>query len=182
MDRSPLERLLAWADVLDESNYYEILGVLEICDDEALRQAYHQFALSFHPDVHRGESEEVQHKVRRIFERGTEAYRALTDPELRVKYDMSLRQGKRRLPSTIAPRVTDAPPPPSSAAKPLDVLARSAGAKLSAQKAAKLISKGDLEGALRELKKALEFDGGANLGLEERLEALEMALYAGGSG
>jgi hypothetical protein len=41
MDRDTLERLLTWADVLDDSSYYEILGVLEICDGEALREAYH---------------------------------------------------------------------------------------------------------------------------------------------
>jgi curved DNA-binding protein CbpA len=171
---------LTWADVLDDSSYYEILGVLEICDGEALREAYHQFALSFHPDLHRGESDEVQQKVRRIFERGTEAYRVLTDPELRVKYDMSLARGKQRLESTLAPRMSNQPPPPPVEQKPLDVLARSAGAKLAAQKAAKLIAAGDLEGAAAQLKRALEFDGGANVGLQERLEALEVALYAGG--
>lgn len=179
MDEALRERLLGWADVLDDSTYYEILGVLEICDGEALREAYHQFALSFHPDVHRGEAPEIQEKVRRIFERGTEAYRVLTDMELRVKYDMALSKGKNRLESAVVPRPTSAPPPVVDP-RPLDALARSAGAKLSAQKAAKLIAAGDLEGALAQLKHALDFDGGANLGLEARIEALQVAMYAGG--
>jgi curved DNA-binding protein CbpA len=179
MDEALLQRLLAWADVLDDSSYYEILGVLEICDGEALREAYHQFALSFHPDVHRSEPPEIQAKLRRIFERGTEGYRVLTDPELRVKYDMSLARGKNRLDSAVLPRNSNAPPPVADT-RPLDALARSAGAKLSAQKAAKLIAAGDLESALAQLKHALAFDGGANIGLEARIEALELALYAGG--
>lgn len=179
MDEALRERLLGWADVLDDSSYYEILGVLEICDGEALRDAYHQFALSFHPDVHRSEPPEIQAKLRRIFERGTEAYRVLTDGELRVKYDMALAKGKNRLDSAVVPRSTSAPPPIADT-RPLDVLARSAGAKLSAQKAAKLIAAGDLEGALAQLKHALDFDGGANIGLEARIEALQVALYAGG--
>ena len=80
--RESLERLLAWDEVLEDSSYYEILGVLEICDDQALRTAYHQFALSFHPDLFRDQPESIQARVRRIFQRGTEAYRVLTHPEL----------------------------------------------------------------------------------------------------
>jgi curved DNA-binding protein CbpA len=179
IDRASLERLWAWADVLDDSNYYEILGVLEICDDEALRQAYHEFALSFHPDLFRDEDERVQALVRQVFQRGTEAYRVLTDKELRIKYDMALQRGKNRLDAALAPRA-EAPPPAPGPQKKLDELARSAGAKLCAQKAAKLIEKGDLAGAKAELERAMQFDGNANPGLAERLEALALALYAGG--
>jgi hypothetical protein len=103
----------------------------------------------------------------------------LTDAELRVKYDMALAKGKNRLESAVVPRPTHAPPPVADP-RPLDALARSAGAKLSAQKAAKLIAAGDLEGARAQLEHALEFDGGANLGLDALIEALRVAMYAGG--
>ena len=156
------------------------VGVLEICDDQALRTAYHQFALSFHPDLFRNEPEPIQAKVLRIFQRGTEAYRVLTDPELRVKYDMALRRGTRRLEEALLPRHTADGDPPSLRSRPLDELARSAGAKLCAQKATKLIEKGELEAAKNELERALEYDGNANPALQERLEALAVALYAGG--
>ena len=49
-DGANLERLQEWNEVLDDSTYYEILGVLEICDDEALREAFRDFALTFHPE------------------------------------------------------------------------------------------------------------------------------------
>jgi hypothetical protein len=63
---------------------------------------------------------------------------------------------------------------------PLHELCRSPGAKLAAQKADKLLSVGDLEAAKSELERALEYDGGNNGALSERLEALAVALYAQG--
>ncbi len=178
-DRASLERLLDWDEVLDDSTYYEILGVLEICDDEALREAFRHFALAFHPDLYREEDENVQRKVRRIFQRGAEAYRVLTDRELRVRYDLAMTRGARRMEEVVA-RKSEAPPA-VDLKKPLDVLCRSGGAKLCAQKASKLIEKGDLVGAKSELEKALAYDGGANTALVERLEALALVLYAAGN-
>lgn len=180
-DRATLERLEEWHDVLDDSSYYEILGVLEICDDEALRDAFRGFALAFHPDLFRGAPEPVLAVVRRVFQRGTEAYRVLANRELRIRYDMGLQRGKRRLEEALAPK-SEVPPPVSLRSKGLDELARSGGAKLAAQKAAKLIEKGDLESAKKELEKALAFDGNANPKLAEQIEAITLVLYAGGAG
>jgi curved DNA-binding protein CbpA len=174
-DPEKLERIEAWHDVIDQASYYEILGVLPIADREALRAAFHEFALAFHPDAHLDASAETLAKVRRLFQLGAEAYRVLGDPELRVRYDMALAKGVLRLePERTSKR------PSADSQRPLDELCRSAGAKLSAQKAAKLIDQGDLAGAKRELERALEYDGGANPGLQERLEDLEVALYAMG--
>jgi curved DNA-binding protein CbpA len=178
-DRATLERLLSWGEVLDDSSYYEILGVLEICDDEAIRAAYHAFALAFHPDLFRNEPEEIQARVRRIFQRGTEAYRVLGDRELRIRYDVGLGHGKRRLQEALAPR-RETPSPQKAVAKkrPLDELARSGGAKLTAQKAEKLLQKGEIESAIEALEKALAYDGGANTALQERIEELKLVLFA----
>ena len=177
-DRPTMERLQEWNEVLDDSSYYEILGVLEICDDEALREAFRSFALSFHPDLFRDTAEPVQAAVRRIYQRGNEAYRVLGDRELRIRYDMGLARGKRRMEDALTPK-TEAPPPLSMKSRPLDELARSGGAKLAAQKAAKLLEKGDLEAAKKELEKALTYDGNANPALAERIEAIALVLYAG---
>ena len=76
-DRAHLERLQEWNEVLDDSTYYEILGVLEICDDEALREAFRDFALTFHPDLFRDAPAPVQAMVGRVYQRGTEAHRVL---------------------------------------------------------------------------------------------------------
>lgn len=180
-DRATLERLQEWDEVLDDSSYYEVLGVLEICDDQALREAFRDFALSFHPDLFRGEPEPILAVVRRIFQRGTEAYRVLADRDLRIRYDMGLSSGKRRLDPTLTQK-SEAPPSIAIKYKGLDELARSGGAKLAAQKAGKLLEKGDLQGAKAELQKALVFDGNANPKLAEQIEAISLVLYAGGVG
>ncbi len=171
-----IARLQAWADVLEESSYYEILGVLEIADEAGLRDAFHRFSLGFHPDVHRDASPAVKQLTEHIFRRGAEAYRVLIDPEMRVRYDMGLRKGELRL----AVRHSTRPPPAPTSAKPLHELCRSAGAKLLAQKADKLLATGELKQAHAVLLSALESDGGANPALSERIEALELMLYATG--
>jgi curved DNA-binding protein CbpA len=176
MDDS-LKRIFEWDEALDESSYYEILGVLEIADADALRSAFHAFSRAFHPDAHIGEGDEVQSAVRRVFQRGAEAYHVLRDPELRIRYDMALAKGQLRLSDP-----TSRPPQTSSAGKPLDAICRSAGAKLSAQKADKLLGRGELEAAKAELDRALQYDGGANPELAARIADLEIAIYAmGGS-
>lgn len=174
-----LEALAAWEDVLDDASYYELLGVLEICDADALRVAYHEFAQAFHPDLYRGEPEVIQERARRIFQRGTEAYRVLGDRELRIRYDLALSRGKRRLDDPFENRPIE-PPPGSVRSRPLEDLARSVEAKMCAHRAAKLIESGDLAGARAQLKAAIEFDAHSNKELAERLEALEIALFAGG--
>jgi hypothetical protein len=88
---------------------------------------------------------------------------------------MALERGELRLVPETVPRRASV-----DEGRPLDELCRSGGAKLSAQKAAKLIAAGDLEAAKRELEKALEYDGGVNPALQERLRDLELALYAMG--
>ena len=164
------QRLREWDAQLDTSSYYEILGVDARAGDREIQAAYQRFARAFHPDVHVGSD---------VFQRGAEAYRVLKNPELRVRYDMALGQrGHRRL------LPSDVPPPfdASAAGRPLHELCRSAGAKLAANKAARLIDEGDLAGAKRELLIALSHDGSANPALTARIDALEVALYAMGAG
>lgn len=172
------ERLDAWSAVLDASSYYEILSVDERAGDREIQAAYQRFARAFHPDVHGGARADQLDILKRIFQRGAEAYRVLKNPELRVRYDMARTRGHQRL------LPSDVPPPfdASAAGRPLHELCRSAGAKLAANKAARLIDAGDLAGAKRELLIALAHDGSANPALTARIDALEVALYAMGGG
>jgi curved DNA-binding protein CbpA len=171
-----IQRIRAWDEVLDDSSYYEILGLLPLADREAIRIAFREFALAFHPDVHTTESEDVLVPLRRVFQRGAEAYRVLSDAELRVRYDMALRRGELRLPKSEIPRSPSVPAP----ARPLVELCKSAGAKACAKTATLLIDEGDLAGAKAELERAIEFDGFASRELRERLDAIEVALFAMG--
>ncbi len=176
-DREPATRELIrqWDEVLDDSNYYEVLGVLEIAGDASIKQAFHEFALAFHPDSHLGADAETLRQVRRVFQRGAEAYRVLTHPELRQKYDLAVAKGQVRLEtSEVLKR------PGAVNAKSLDELCKTAAARLHAQKADDLINRGDLRGAKRELMLALHRDGGTNQELSDRLDAVDLALFAMG--
>jgi curved DNA-binding protein CbpA len=184
-----LERLREWADILDDSNYYEILDLLELADDEAIRASFKTFSLAFHPDLHLGDSEEYRALAKRIFQRGAEAYRVLSDPTLRSAYDLALAQGHVRL---VDARASGAPAsrspssraPSASAARvrTLEDIARTPAAKLSALKAEREITQGDFETARRLLKEALSHDDFQNPELEARIEGLDVAIFAKGGG
>jgi DnaJ-class molecular chaperone len=175
-DDADVERVYEWAAVLDDSSYYELLGVLEIADDASVKAAFHEFALAFHPDTHLDYDAQTAAALRRVFQRGAEGYRVLSHPELRPRYDLALARGQLRLGGSEVPRVANV----GVGAKSLDDLCRTAGATLYASRADALISRGDLAGAKRELMMALREDG-ENPELAERLDALDLALFAMGA-
>jgi curved DNA-binding protein CbpA len=164
----------AWDDTIDASTYYEILGILEIADDGAIKNAYREFARAFHPDAHPDANAEVAGMLRRIFQRGVEAYRTLSDPKLRAAYDMALARGAIRM------KDSQLPPQMLGGAKSLEDLCATMSAKLAARKADELITKGDLSAAKRELMMAIVHDGGGNTELAERLDALDLLMFAKG--
>lgn len=169
-------RLLLWGDILDQASYYELLGLLEIADESAIKAAFHAFALAFHPDRHGGASEEELGLVRRVFRRGAEAYRVLMDPPLRAKYDLALARGHLRLQAGELPQGL---PLGASDVTTLEELCRQPASRLHARRADDHLTAGDLEAAKRELKLALYLDG-ANPALEERIDAIDLALFAMG--
>lgn len=169
--------LRTWAELVDSLDYYRILGVPPDATQDELRLAFHRFATAFHPDVHPDAAPEFTHALCRVYQAGAEAHQVLSAPELRLRYDHGLTRGRLRLaPSTLPPSGTT-PPTPS---RPLDECCRSAGAKLSAKRAEKLLREGNLEAARAALEQALAYDGHANSALRERLEAVELALFASG--
>jgi curved DNA-binding protein CbpA len=171
-----IERLRTWTEVLEDSNYYEILGVLELADASAIKAAFHEFALAFHPDLYEHCTEAERAAARYVFRRGAEAYRVLGDPELRSKYDLAVASGHLRLlGGEPAQRVTE------GALKSLEDLCKSPAARLAARRADQLIGRGDLLEARKALKDALAQEGYENPDLEERIEALDLALFAMGS-
>jgi curved DNA-binding protein CbpA len=171
-----LERLRSWAAVIDDSTYYEILGVLELADTGAIQTAFHEFALAFHPDVHADGPREHREVARAVFRRGAEAYRVLSDAELRAKYDLAVARGHLRLMSGEH----DTRVPAKGALKSLEDLCRTPAAQLAARKADEEIGQGRLEEARRLLKEAFVHDDYENNELEERIEALDLALFARG--
>lgn len=156
-----------WLHVLDLSSYYELLGVLEIAGDDAIREAFHRFCTSFHPDRHRGEDELTRSKINRVFKRGVEAYRVLRDPDLRSRYDLGLAQGKLRL--DVDQRVG------GGTARSLRDLCATPAGRLHAGRAEEHLDRGELTQALEFLHKASMAEGD-NPFLEERVDALRQLI------
>jgi curved DNA-binding protein CbpA len=187
-----------WIAVLDKVTHYELLGVQPGSGADALRRAYQGFASNFHPDAHMHRSAEERASVNAIFKRGTEAYRVLADPALRMKYEEQ-RSGKSAGPSAAGrgapplppggPRASQLPPATgggaagASAPKPgttsnitgrLENFVREPRARPFAQQAEALAKKGEHGKAKLQLKLALNFDQGneALIGYMKELDSL----------
>jgi hypothetical protein len=63
------------------ADYYEILGITRKASQSEIRSAYRKLARKFHPDVSKAPEAELQ------FARLSEAYRVLSNPQLRALYD-----------------------------------------------------------------------------------------------
>ena len=174
MDEENRRRIAEWDELLDYSNYYELLGLLEIADEDAIRRAFHEFSVAFHPDSHPSADEETATRLWRVFQRGAEAYRVLLRPESRADYDLALAKGQMRL------GVPSLPPGSVSTVRSLDELCQTASGKLHATKADRLISQGALAEAKRELLLAWRAEPDPDPELGERLDALDLALFAMG--
>jgi molecular chaperone DnaJ len=64
-------------------DYYEILGVGKMADQNTMKKAYRELSMKYHPD-HGGDEEK--------FKELNEAYSTLSDPEKRKDYDNPMRQ------------------------------------------------------------------------------------------
>jgi curved DNA-binding protein CbpA len=174
MHPAELDLICEWDEVIDESSYYEILGILEIADDGAVKDAYRSFARAFHPDAHPDADPELTAILRRIFQRGVEAYRTLSDHKLRADYDLGLARGALRMNDSQIPTLVP------GGAKSLEDLCSTASAKLAARKADQFISSGELAAAKRELMMAIHHEAIASEELRERLDALDLIMFAKG--
>jgi len=82
--RNRVAALLANAGGLD---HYELLGVDPDSELDETQRAYEELARLVHPmNARRFQAPELAEPLRFLFERATEAYHTLTDPDLRVAY------------------------------------------------------------------------------------------------
>ena len=165
-------RVLEWDARIDQLGYEDILGVPIDSSVETCRQAYYRFAQAFHPDSHLDADPLLRIALTRIFQRGAEAYRVLTDPSLRAQWVLARHQGAFRLAiSSVGPAIDLA-----QELGELHLHCRSAGAKLSAKQAASAFSKGSIDRCEKHLQTALDYEHGASLYIARCLSALCGAL------
>jgi curved DNA-binding protein CbpA len=149
--------IVAWLQVLDDLTYYAMFGVPQDASPDELKDAFHVFADTFHPDVHSGRPEDERDAIGRIFRRGTEAYRVLTDPALRAQYDASLAEGE---PPSVVSRRLSLPPAPSRPVTPkkLADTIKSPQARPLVIRGEELAKKGDFKQAKLQLSLARNYE------------------------
>jgi len=164
------EALGVFLQSLGRKTYYDILRVPRDAPPDAIKAAFHDFSLLYHPDQYVASPDAVD-VATEIYKRGVEAYRCLSRAPLRARYDRGLARGKLRFepskPSTVPP-----PPPP---ARTLETIARSRAGKGHAIKADRYIDTGQLEKARLQLVSACQCEPD-NEELAERLRILYEAL------
>jgi len=157
-------------DRLDQLDYYTLLRVESNATADVIRDAFHVFALKFHPDRFSGAPEEKAQRAAQIFRRGAEGYRILLNPATRNKYDKGMREGRLRLTAEDERREELKKRSISGG-----VSVRSHKARPFVTKAQQAVKKGDLKGARLNLKLALMHEPGNAL-LEARLADVEKKL------
>ena len=65
-------------------NLYQVLGVTPVADDKQLKDAFHNLAKTFHPDLNAGDP------LAERFKEINQAYATLSDPKARAAYDQGL--------------------------------------------------------------------------------------------
>jgi DnaJ-class molecular chaperone len=84
-------------EVLDQLDYYRLLGVTPTARIPEIKKAFYAIAAKFHPDRNRDADEVVRQAIYEIFKRLNEGYGVLCDYEKRRAYDGGLAEGKVRL-------------------------------------------------------------------------------------
>jgi hypothetical protein len=164
------EALLRLAAEVGKKSYYDILRLAKDAKPKAIKDAFHAFALAYHPDRYADEDPAVAAAAAEVFKRGAEAYRVLSRPPLRARYDEGLAKGRLRFDDK---RVESVPPPPVG--KTLEQVAKTQKGKQWALKADRLLSIGKLEDARLALVNALQVEPD-NGELQERLNLVYEAL------
>jgi len=155
------------SDKLEQLDYYTLLGIEDDAGPEAIREAFHRFALKYHPDRHTGSADTKIDRATHIYRRGAEAYHILSDPELRHLYDKGLKRGELRLsPPSSAPMLR----PQTPGAGTLRV--HSPKARPFVTKAEQALRDGDINTARLNLRIAVQHEP-ANPQLKALLQTLE---------
>ena len=69
-------------------NYFEFYNIPEsfLADEKAIKAKYYQLSREYHPDFYANETPEKQQEILQLSTQNTNAYRTLSDPDLRMQY------------------------------------------------------------------------------------------------
>ena len=169
-----VESLQQWLGVLDNLSYYDLFRVPQKAGADELRYAFYAFADTFHPDGHSWRGEWEREVIGRIFRRGTEAYRVLSDPELRARYDHALAQGVEGAEQIVIESASEQKKNVMTSGRLIDKI-KSPAARPFVLRAEELMRKGDPKQAKIQLTMALHLEV-KNPALEEFKNQIEAAV------
>ena len=167
----PLE-ISALARIMDELDYYQLLGVDEGASSAEIRKAYHTCSRTYHPDANRELPDELRAECGRISKRVTEAYCVLRDARRRKAYDAK-RDEADGLRMQIAEAKTAHVEQRKAEARGATAQGRQFHAKAEAD-----LKQGNLAGAIQNLQMAMTFEP-ANAGFKALVDELKARQKAG---
>ncbi len=138
--------------LLDEVDYYQLLGLSPGCSMDELKKAHFSLSLEFHPDrFFLIRSGDLKEKIYVIYRRLNEAYRVLSEEPLRKAYDQQLE-------STSGGVQRIEPIPAPEAPNRFKVSSKNADAERFIVLAEHAFEEGDLHGARMHLQIALAYE------------------------
>ena len=168
----PLE-ISALARIMDELDYYQLLGVPDSATTAEIRKAYHTCSRTYHPDANRELPDDLREDCGRISKRVTEAYCVLRDKRRRQAYDAKRGEG-----DGLRMQIAEAKSAHVEARKAEARGATAQGRQFHAKAEAEL-KKGNLAGAIQHLQMALTFEPG-NAGFTAMVDDLKARQKAAG--
>lgn len=171
---SQVEVLNDWVSRLDTFTYYDVLDLPPFATPDEIQAGFHAFCTRFHPDRHRGRPDDERATVARIFRRGAEAYRILSDADARARYDAGLTRGETRASMAVRGAVADPRASVAPKAVRLEDAVRNPAARQFARRAEELARLGDRPQAKLQLSLAMNMDP-----KNEALEAFQRTLLEG---
>ncbi len=164
----PLE-IEALARIMDELDYYQLLGVDSQATSAEIRKAYYACSRSFHPDANRALPNDLRETCGRISKRITEAYCVLRDSRRRKAYDT--KRGENGDASTLRIQIAEARNAHVEARKSECRGATAQGRQFHAKAEAET-KRGNFAGAIQNLQMALTFEP-ANAGFRALVAELK---------
>ena len=175
----PRDRIVLICERLDQTSYYRLLGVGPAADGASLQQAFHSFALAWHPDRHVDQDASVREQVRVVFQRGVEAYTVLRNPRAARLYQQAFGQGRMRLSPEELERLSRPEPKPEPKRQPQGFAGqmKTAEGKEIAARVERLMAQGRYPEAYQQLD-LLEMTEGDNEAVRQRLAQVSRMVKA----
>jgi CheY-like chemotaxis protein len=136
-DEELRSELAALANSMQNKDFYDVLGVSAIADDEEIQTAYKELAKQAHSDRFHGASGSVRQLAAQVMDRIEKAYAGIATGDARTEYASKLTRGRRE-------------------AAVEDEGRRALQAETEYQKGEKRMATRDYEGALRHFGRAVE--------------------------